>query len=349
MAFEVPPAAIRLRRTPANYRRADDAAPPRQAPPGLRRQCEQGARGHAARRRTVGRADPDQPRHAPRRQRGPPRATTSAATQTTRSSGRSWRRTAAAPRRRARPRPSPTAFGRLRRAEGGSERRRREALRLRLDVARPRRHRARRDLDAEPGLADLGRAARRSSASTSGSTPTTSITRTGGPTTWRPGGTSSTGTRCSAVRGSQVRADRKAEVVWKGDLMSGSGTIVSSGSGALSNLDANWKARTESSDGSTSPEELIAAAHASCFSMALSHGLAQAGSPAEQLDVSAVVSFEQVEGGWKITKSALDVSGTVPGWTRRRSRRRRRRRRPAAPSPARWRGTSTSRWTERLA
>ena len=67
----------------------------------------------------------------------------------------------------------------------------------------------------------------------------------------------------------------------EGDLMSGSGTIVSSGSGALSNLDVNWKARTESSDGSTSPEELIAAAHASCFSMALSHGLAQAGSPAE--------------------------------------------------------------------
>jgi lipoyl-dependent peroxiredoxin len=110
-----------------------------------------------------------------------------------------------------------------------------------------------------------------------------------------------------------VRADRRAEVVWKGDLMSGSGTIVSSGSGALSDLDVNWKARTESSDGSTSPEELIAAAHASCFSMALSHGLAQAGSPAEQLDVNAVVSFEQVEGGWKIAKSALDVSGTVPG------------------------------------
>jgi osmotically inducible protein OsmC len=110
-----------------------------------------------------------------------------------------------------------------------------------------------------------------------------------------------------------VSADRKAEVVWKGDLMSGSGTIVSSGSGALSNLDVNWTSRTESSDGSTSPEELIAAAHAACFSMALSHGLAQAGSPAEQLDVGAVVSFEQVEGGWKITKSALDVTGTVPG------------------------------------
>jgi osmotically inducible protein OsmC len=110
-----------------------------------------------------------------------------------------------------------------------------------------------------------------------------------------------------------VRADREAKVVWKGDLMSGSGTIVSSGSGALSNLDISWASRTESSDGSTSPEELIAAAHASCFSMALSHGLAQAGSPAEQLDVSAVVSFEQAEGGWKITKSALNVTGTVPG------------------------------------
>ena len=110
-----------------------------------------------------------------------------------------------------------------------------------------------------------------------------------------------------------MRADRRAEVVWKGDLMSGSGTIVSSGSGALSDLDVNWKARTESSDGSTSPEELIAAAHAACFSMALSHGLAQADHPPDQLEVSAVCSFEQVEGGFKVTTMELDVAGTVPG------------------------------------
>jgi osmotically inducible protein OsmC len=110
-----------------------------------------------------------------------------------------------------------------------------------------------------------------------------------------------------------MSARRRAEVVWKGDLMSGSGEIVSSGSGALSSLNVNWTSRTEESGGSTSPEELIAAAHAACFSMALSHGLAQAGHAPEQLDVSAVVSFEQVEGGWKIASSELEVQGAVPG------------------------------------
>ena len=110
-----------------------------------------------------------------------------------------------------------------------------------------------------------------------------------------------------------MNARRRAEVVWKGDLMSGSGEIVSSGSGALPSLNVNWTSRTEESGGSTSPEELIAAAHASCFSMALSHGLAQAGHAPDQLDVSAVVTFEQVEGGWKIATSELEVQGTVPG------------------------------------
>jgi osmotically inducible protein OsmC len=110
-----------------------------------------------------------------------------------------------------------------------------------------------------------------------------------------------------------MTARRRAEVVWKGDLMSGSGEIVSSGSGVLSSLNVNWTSRTEESRGSTSPEELIAAAHASCFSMALSHALAQAGHAPDQLDVSAVVTFEQVEGGWKIASSELDVHGTVPG------------------------------------
>ena len=110
-----------------------------------------------------------------------------------------------------------------------------------------------------------------------------------------------------------MNARRRAEVVWKGDLANGSGEIVSSGSGALPSLNVNWTSRTEESGGSTSPEELIAAAHASCFSMALSHGLAQAGHAPDQLDVSAVVTFEQVEGGWKIATSELEVQGTVPG------------------------------------
>jgi len=95
--------------------------------------------------------------------------------------------------------------------------------------------------------------------------------------------------------------------------MSGSGTITSTGSGALQNLSVSWKARTEEPGGSTSPEELIAAAEAACFSMALSHGLAQQGSPPERLDTSAVCSFEKVGDGWSITRLALEVEGQVPG------------------------------------
>ena len=72
-------------------------------------------------------------------------------------------------------------------------------------------------------------------------------------------------------------ADRTAHVTWSGSLLEGGGTITSVGSGAFGPLDVTWASRAEESDGRTSPEELIAAAHAACFSMALSHGLAQAG------------------------------------------------------------------------
>ena len=100
-------------------------------------------------------------------------------------------------------------------------------------------------------------------------------------------------------------------MTWNGDLMSGSGTIDEVGSGAFGPLDVSWAARSEeSSGGKTSPEELIAAAHAACFSMALSHALAQAGTPAEQLQTSAVVTFVP---GTGITKIALAVRGSVPG------------------------------------
>jgi osmotically inducible protein OsmC len=109
------------------------------------------------------------------------------------------------------------------------------------------------------------------------------------------------------------KAERRAEVVWHGDLLHGSGTIVAVGSGALDQLPVTWAARTESSDGKTSPEELIAAAHAACFSMALSHGLAQSGTTADELTVRAVCSFEQVGDGWQITTIELDVDGRVPG------------------------------------
>jgi osmotically inducible protein OsmC len=110
-----------------------------------------------------------------------------------------------------------------------------------------------------------------------------------------------------------MKARRRAEVVWRGDLASGSGTIVSSGSGALSDLNVSWTSRTEDSGGNTSPEELIAATHAACFSMALSHGLAQAGNAPDQVDVSATCTFEEVENGWKITTMELEVEGRVPG------------------------------------
>jgi lipoyl-dependent peroxiredoxin len=107
-----------------------------------------------------------------------------------------------------------------------------------------------------------------------------------------------------------MATERRAAVTWTGDLMTGSGTIDEVGSGAFGPLDVSWPARAEeSSGGRTSPEELIAAAHASCFSMALSHALAQAGSPPERLETSATVTFVP---GTGITRVALAVRGTVP-------------------------------------
>ena len=106
-------------------------------------------------------------------------------------------------------------------------------------------------------------------------------------------------------------ADRSAQVTWHGDLMSGNGEIHESPSGAFGPLQVTWASRAEDDHGGkTSPEELIAAAHASCFAMALSHGLAQAGNPPEQLDTSATVTFVP---GTGITKAALTVVGRVPG------------------------------------
>src|ERR671936_877243 len=107
-----------------------------------------------------------------------------------------------------------------------------------------------------------------------------------------------------------MATDRKAEVTWHGDLMSGSGRIETVTSGAVGGLDVSWPARSEEPGGMTSPEELIAAAHATCLSMALSNGLAQAGHAPEQLQSSATVTFQPGEG---ITKVALAVEGRVPG------------------------------------
>jgi lipoyl-dependent peroxiredoxin len=107
-----------------------------------------------------------------------------------------------------------------------------------------------------------------------------------------------------------MATERKAEVVWLGDLMSGGGTVESVTSGAIPPLEVSWASRSEEPNGKTSPEELIAAAWASCFSMALSAGLARGGNPPERLETSATVTFQPGEG---ITKGALTVRGTVPG------------------------------------
>ncbi len=105
-----------------------------------------------------------------------------------------------------------------------------------------------------------------------------------------------------------MAVQKRASAVWQGSLMEGSGS-VSAVSGAFTDLGVSWPKRAEQGEDATSPEELIAAAHAACYCMALSHGLAQAGSPPERLEVTATVGFQPGEG---ITGSHLDIRGTVP-------------------------------------
>ncbi len=108
-------------------------------------------------------------------------------------------------------------------------------------------------------------------------------------------------------------AIRRADATWSGDLLSGSGRVTATTSGAFADLPVTWAARTESADGRTSPEELVAAAHAACFAMAFSNGLAKAGHPAGRLAISAEVTFDKLEEGWRVTRSQLTVRGQVPG------------------------------------
>jgi lipoyl-dependent peroxiredoxin len=108
-----------------------------------------------------------------------------------------------------------------------------------------------------------------------------------------------------------MATNRRADVTWTGSLIEGAGTITKTTSGAIGEQPVSWAARSEdASGGKTSPEELIAAAHAACFSMALSSGLAKAGTPPDELNTSATVTFQPGEG---ITKIALTVEGSVPG------------------------------------
>jgi osmotically inducible protein OsmC len=109
-----------------------------------------------------------------------------------------------------------------------------------------------------------------------------------------------------------MHAESSASTSWQGTLARGSGQTTLA-SGAAGPLEVSWARRTERANGATSPEELIAAAHASCYAMAFSHELAEAGATPEQLDVSATVTFEIVDGAPTVTKSALTVRGTVGG------------------------------------
>ena len=106
---------------------------------------------------------------------------------------------------------------------------------------------------------------------------------------------------------------RHAQVTWGGDLQTGAGTIDYVSSGVFSRMPVSWAARTGPHNGKTSPEELLAAAHASCFSMAFSARLGKNETPPTKLNVKAVVTFDNASGGWKVTTSHITVVGEVPG------------------------------------
>jgi lipoyl-dependent peroxiredoxin len=107
-------------------------------------------------------------------------------------------------------------------------------------------------------------------------------------------------------------AQSRAKVVWVGDLATGGG-VLDLESGVMSNQPVSWPSRTHRATGKTSPEEMIAGAHAACYAMALSNTLAQAGMPPKRLEISAACTFEQVEGKFRITIMELEVAGDVPG------------------------------------
>ena len=108
-----------------------------------------------------------------------------------------------------------------------------------------------------------------------------------------------------------MAANRTATATWNGDLKSGRGRVGGRSSGAFAELAMSWRSRTEAADGATSPEELLAAAHAGCFSMALANELAGRGHTPSSLEVNCTVTFDPV--ALRVTRSVLDVTGDVPG------------------------------------
>lgn len=108
---------------------------------------------------------------------------------------------------------------------------------------------------------------------------------------------------------------RQADATWAGDLLSGRGTVSAATTGVFRDLPTTWASRIGEPEGVTSPEELLATAHASCFSMAVSNELAKAGTPPTRVKVSVAVTGDKLESGWTVLSSAITVSAVVPGAT----------------------------------
>jgi osmotically inducible protein OsmC len=109
-----------------------------------------------------------------------------------------------------------------------------------------------------------------------------------------------------------MAVERTAKATWEGDLTGGSGQ-VSADSGVLRDATVKWSSRAEQADENTSPEELLAAAHAVCVSMALAHGLAEAGTPPARIESEATASFEPTDEGFRLTTMQLRVRAEVEG------------------------------------
>ncbi|HEV8681251.1 MAG TPA: OsmC family peroxiredoxin [Actinomycetota bacterium] len=108
-------------------------------------------------------------------------------------------------------------------------------------------------------------------------------------------------------------AERTARTVWEGTLTDGKGEVTAESSHILVGVPVTWTSRVDEPEGRTSPEELLAAAHAACYAMALSGALARGDTPADRLEVTATVAFEKVGDKFKVTRSRLHVRGRVPG------------------------------------
>ncbi|HET9457093.1 MAG TPA: OsmC family peroxiredoxin [Candidatus Limnocylindrales bacterium] len=108
---------------------------------------------------------------------------------------------------------------------------------------------------------------------------------------------------------------RRAAATWSGDLLSGRGTVTASTTAVFSDLPTTWASRIGEPEGVTSPEELLAAAHASCFSMAFSNELAKAGTPPTRVDVTVAVTGDKLDAGWTVLAAAITVKGQAPDAT----------------------------------